>query len=145
MGLDNYYNLIDSIAHDLVIKMREEYEDSTSESTNPVETFQEWATAVDTDFFDAVQEVLSEHISVYIKRFGWQTNDMKYIQLNHAGAVFIMKNSDNLYLSIDGAYRKDDYLDVASACIEGDVYLHIAKMFGVDIAPEDCTYFNRSC
>lgn len=132
-----YSDLIQTIAEHLLTKIQ-------SDENENDEDFKEWVCREDLNFFDeCLSEYLGPFVAEYMIGIGWQTTSNPYPTLDHEAAIFILKNSDNLHHSIDGMYRKDNYRDVASGCIQGDVLLHIAKKFGVQIDPEDCMYFNR--
>lgn len=132
MKIDISYNdLINNISDSVIRVMREEI----FPNDDPDYSFE--GSIKDNYFFEEADEIIFGESHRLARQHGLYENEY---DLSHDGAMFVIKNSDNIHQSIDGMYRKDDYLGVAAGCIYGDVCLCLSKKLNI---PLDGDPFDR--
>jgi hypothetical protein len=142
MPMPTYVELIDEICYHLTLEIKESFEGYDPEDL-VYQNIEDWMQ--DTYSFGCgIQDRQEPHIKKALGKYGMddETDDF-YAKLTHEGALFVIRNSQNIHTAIDGSYRKDGYKDIAMTCIRGDIVLHIARIHNVLIDPKTVPAFNR--
>jgi len=143
MPTPTYVELIDEICYHIVLEIQNDFNDGDPKEY-VYSSLRDWMG--DTYSFSCeVQDRQDPHIKKALVKYGMaDMRDDFSTKLNHDGALFVIRNSMNIHYSIDGAYRKDGYKEIALGCVHGDIVLHIAKTHNVFIDPKKVTAFNRA-